>query len=312
MLNLIKAINPGTIKQAYVVSRQYIIRNAPKILTITGVAMFTGAVAYTAVAAPKAKAKADEIEQDESLTHKEYIKKKTLNYLSIYWPTFLMVFGGGACVFGAQHVNAKRIAAISTVLATQTDKLEKLGNVIKAEDGEKKLRKYTDKAAQNDAKECAEGYDWLNCVYNTGKGNTLCFDPVGRRFFISDVDYITECADDLSEGIMDTYKSGRNGTASLNKFYESFNLPELDGMVSVGKQDDIDTGINIGKDFGWKNRRIKLNILYDSLPNKTVYAIIGFQDGYEPRLYPDIYDFDGSDRKSKYSIDDDETDMRWR
>lgn len=306
------SLNLNTVKTAWKVSKTFVIKNAPKILTIVGVTAMAGATVHAIAVSPKAKAEVDEIEQDEDLTHKEYIKKKTLTYLKYYWPEFLLVFGGGACVFGAQHINAKRIAAISTVLATQTDKLEKLENVIKTEDGEKKLRKYTDKAAQNDAKECAEGYDWLNCVYNTGKGSTLCFDPVGRRFFISDVDYITECAEDLSEGIMDTYKSGRNGTASLNKFYESFNLPELDGMVSVGKQDAIDTGINIGKDFGWKNRKIKLNILYDSLPNQTVYAIIGFQDGYEPRLYPDIYDFDGSDRKSKYSIDDDETDMKWR
>lgn len=305
MLNLIKAINPGTIKQAYVVSRQYIIRNAPKILTITGVAMFTGAVAYTAIAAPKAKAKADEIEQDESLTHKEYIKKKTLNYLSIYWPTFLMVFGGGACVFGAQHVNAKRIAAISTVLATQTDKLEKLENVIKTEDGEKQLQKYKDKVAQEDVKAHAQGLD-MSTVYNTGKGNMLCFEPIGQRFFWSDLEFIKREAEEFAMEQARLMQHGEEAVHSLNDWYEAINLKPLDGKIEIGNR-DIPMGPNIGKDFGWRNRMMRLQITSGMLENDQTYFVIGFKDGFEPKLDPDICDSYGS----TYSGDD-ETDMRWR
>lgn len=301
-------ISLNTIKTAWKVSKKYVIKNAPKILTIVGVAAMAGATVHAIAVSPKAKAEVDEIEQDEDLTHKEYLKKKTLTYLRFYWPEFLMVFGGGACVFGAQHINAKRIAAISTVLATQTDKLEKLENVIKTEDGEKKLQKYQDKVAQNDAEAHAGNLD-ISTVYNTGKGNTLMFDPIGKRFFFSDLEFIKREAEDFTMELARQMQRGEEAVSSLNDWYEAIHLPPLDGTIEVGGR-DIPVGPNIGKDLGWRNRMMRLQITSGMLENDQTYFVIGFKDGFEPKLNPDICDDYGSSYDGRYG--DDETDMPWR
>lgn len=298
-------INLNTLKQTWKVSKKFVIKNAPKILTITGVTLMAGATVHAIVVSPKAKAEADKIEADPDISHKEYAKKKTLTYLRFYWPEFLMVFGGGACIFGAQHVNAKRIAAISTVLATQTDKLEKLENVIKTEDGEKQLQKYKDKAAQEDVKAHAQDLD-MSTVYNTGKGNMLCFEPIGQRFFWSDIEYIKREAEEFAMEQARLMQHGEEAVQSLNEWYEAINLKPLDGKINMGNR-DIPMGPNIGKDFGWRNRMMRLQITSGMLENDQTYFVIGFKDGFEPKLDPDICDSYGS----TYSGDD-ETDMKWR
>lgn len=299
------SLNLNTIKTAWKVSKKYVIKNAPKILTIVGVTAMAGATVHAIAVSPKAKAEVDEIEQDEDLTHKEYLKKKTLTYLRFYWPEFLLVFGGGACVFGAQHINAKRITAISAALATQTDKLEKLQNVIKNEDGEKKLEKYKDKIAQNDVEAHAGNLD-ISTVYNTGKGNTLMFDPIGKRFFFSDLEFIKREAEDFSMEIARQMQHGEEAVQSLNDWYEAIHLPYLDGKIEVGNH-DIQVGPNIGKDLGWRNRMMRLQITSGMLENDQTYFVIGFKDGFEPKFDPNICD----DYGSAYSGDD-ETDMPWR
>lgn len=298
-------LNLNTLKQTWKVSKKFVIKNAPKILTIAGVTLMAGATVHAIVVSPKAKAEVDKIEADPDISHKEYVKKKTLTYLRFYWPEFLMVFGGGACVFGAQHVNAKRIAAISTVLATQTDKLEKLENVIKTEDGEKQLQKYKDKVAQEDVKAHAQDLD-MSTVYNTGKGNMLCFDPIGKRFFLSDLEFIKREAEEFTMEQARLMQHGEEAVQSLNDWYETIHLPCLDGQIDAGNR-YISVGPNIGKDFGWRNRMMRLQVTSGMLENDQTYFVIGFKDGFEPKLDPDICDSYGS----AYSGDD-ETDMRWR
>lgn len=298
-------LNLKTLQQAWKVSKKFVIKNAPKILTIAGVTLMAGATVHAIVVSPKAKAEVDKIEADPDISHKEYVKKKTLTYLRFYWPEFLMVFGGGACVFGAQHVNAKRIAAISTVLATQTDKLEKLENAITSTDGEKQLQKYKDKVAQNEVEKCAKGLD-MATVYNTGKGNMLCFEPIGQRFFWSDIEYIKCEAEEFTMEQARLMQHGEEAVQSLNDWYEAINLKPLDGKIEIGGR-DIPMGPNIGKDFGWRNRMMRLQITSGMLENDQTYFVIGFKDGFEPKLDPDICDSYGS----TYS-DDDESDMKWR
>lgn len=298
-------LNLNTLQQAWKVSKKFVIKNAPKILTIAGVTLMAGATVHAIVVSPKAKAEVDKIETDPDISHKEYVKKKTLTYLRFYWPEFLMVFGGGACVFCAQHVNAKRIAAISTVLATQTDKLEKLENVIKTEDGEKQLQKYKDKVAQEDVKAHAQDLD-MSTVYNTGKGNMLCFDPIGKRFFFSDLEFIKREAEEFTMEQARLMQHGEEAVQSLNDWYEAIHLPCLDGQIDAGNR-YISVGPNIGKDFGWRNRMMRLQITSGMLENDQTYFVIGFKDGFEPKLDPDICDSYGS----TYSGDD-ETDMKWR
>ena len=294
-----------TLQQGWKVSKKFIIKNAPKILTIVGVTAMAGATVHAIVVSPKAKTEVTKIENDPDISHKEYVKKKTLTYLKFYWPEFLMVFGGGACIFGAQHMNAKRIAAISTVLATQTDKLEKLENAIKSEDGEKKLEKYKDKVAQTDAEEHAHGLD-MSTVYNTGKGNMLCYDPIGKRFFLSDLEFIKREAEEFAMEQARLMQHGEEAVQSLNDWFEVLHLPGLDGQIDAGNR-YISVGPNIGKDFGWRNRMMRLQITSGMLENDQTYFVIGFKDGFEPKLDPDICDSYGS----TYSGDD-ETDMRWR
>lgn len=293
-------INFKTITDGVKVVGKWAARNMPTILTVIGVGMMTGATVDAIKEAPVAKEELDILEEEE-LTHKEYFVKKTKIIAKHYWKVAALDILGGVAIFGGNHINLRRIATATALLSTKTDELKKLEQKVLEKDGAKKLQKYKDEIIQDDAKKAAGDCFDISTVYNTGKGNTLCFDPIGQRFFLSDLEYIRQMRDEFNNAQMEEKQRGKEAVASLNDWYEYIELPPLDGRFN-GKR----MGPNLGKDLGWRNRPVQLKFTAGILPNDQTFTVIGFTDRGGPKWDLDISDDYGSD------YTDDETDMPWR
>ena len=275
-------------------------KNMPTILTVVGVGMMAGATVEAIKEAPLAKEELDILDTEE-LTHKEYFVKKTKIIAKHYWKVAALDILGGVSIFGGNHMNLRRLATATALLSTKTDELKKLEQKILEKDGEKKLQKYKDEIIQEDAKKAAGDYFDISTVYNTGKGNTLCFDSIGQRFFLSDLEYIRQMRDEFNNAQGEQMQRHKEAVASLNDWYGYIGLPPLDGKFN-GKR----MGPNLGKDLGWRNRLMQLKFTAGMLENDQTYSVIGFTEKGGPRWDLDISDDYGSD------YTDDETDTPWR
>lgn len=281
------------------VVKKFCVRYAPQILTGLGIASMAGATVHAIKTAPKAKKAIDEIEADNSISHREAAKKKTLAYAKFYWPELLMTFGGAGLIIGGQHISLGRLSTAVGLLGIEKDKVKKLTDKISEKYGDKELLKIQDDIARDSAQ--AHAPVDTSTIYNTGFGTMLCYDPNTQRFFWSDLEKIRKARDELNHEMSRQMQRMDEGVLSLNDWYRKLNLPPIDGRFQ-GKR----LGPNIGKDFGWRNRMIELQITAGVLPNDQTYFVIGFTPQGAPEMDADIEDDYGT------SYGDDETDMPWR
>ena len=88
--------------------------------------------------------------------------------------------------------------------------------------GEKKEREIRDKIAEEKVKkDPVESKQ----VIVTGKGKTLCYDVVSKRYFESDIDKIRRAENLLNQRLL------REMYISLNDFYDEIGLEKLDPCV---------------------------------------------------------------------------------
>lgn len=292
-------MNLKTLAEGAKIAKKLGVKYLPQILTGLGITMMAGATIHAIKVTPEAHETIQQIEEDDELSHKEYVKAKTLALAHFYWPELLMTFGGAGLIIGGQHVSLRRLGVATALLSTERDKVQKLENKIEEKFGNKKLNDIKDEIIQDEAKAKATNLD-LSTVYNTGKGNTLIY-VMYWGFCLSDMDFIRRATQDCNDDICSNMQRGKEAVVSLNDWLEYINLPPIDGRVN-GKR----LGPNLGKDLGWRNRSIRLRVTAMMLDNDQTCLAVGFTDEGGPIPDPDISDDYGSD------YIDDETDMPWR
>ena len=295
----------NSIKTGAKIVGKILVKYAPQILTGVGIACMAASTAHAIKEAPKAKEELEEINNDPTLTHKEYIKKKAGTIAKHYWPVALMTIGGAGLIIGGQHVSLRRLSVATAALSMERDKLKKLEDKLTEKLGDKKLNDIKDEIAQDDCRKEAQkqGISSLSGWYNTGHGTSKFYDPVGKRFFLDDFEYIRNAVNKLNSGRADKAHLMHHAI-SMNKFYEAIGLPPLDGFR------DHKSGVycpNIGKDWGWIDRDIVIKFTSMRLGDDDFCNVLGFTEEGSPRFLADIDDYDTEDL-----IEDDETDMKDR
>lgn len=238
-------------------------KNAPGILI--GLAVVSGGVAvYTAITAtPKALQR---IEQEKS--EKQVDKLTPMQTVKAVWPYYIptaasFVFAAG-CAIGSQSIHAKRNAALAAAYKISETALVEYRDKVIETIGEKKEQTVRDKVAQEQIiKTPFNPTD----VYSTGKGNTICFDPLSSRYFLCDVDVIKAAAVKLNQDMQLTICS----TKYWNDFYYAIGLEPVDDSV--------------GYNLGWSTTYpIHLNIRYAPVSDtdSRACAVIGH---YNPPRY---------------------------
>lgn len=193
--------------QLAVKSQHYVKKNAPTILSCCGALGVVG----TTLSAIKATPKAIEIleEQEEPLTNFE----KVLVLTPVYLPTILLGTATITCIFGANALNKKKQAMLTSAYAYLNTSFNEYKDKVKAiygEDGEKRVREELakDKYIKQSIPESSE--------------EMLFFDEYSGRYFETTL-Y------DLQNAV---YRLNRTfaleGFTNLNEFYSYIGLPETD------------------------------------------------------------------------------------
>jgi hypothetical protein len=123
------------------------------------------------------------------------------------------------CLIGSNSVNVRRNAALATAYKlTETAYAEYRDSVMETV-GEKKEKNVRDKVSEKQVKENPVN---RTEVYMTGKGSTLCFEPLSSRYFYADLERIKRAENKLNKDIItDPFDSG----VTVNDFYEEIGLP---------------------------------------------------------------------------------------
>lgn len=204
-------------KNALQVSKRFMKRNAPTILTYAGGA----GVIVTTVMAVKATPKAlrileqAEANKGEELTVIEKVKVAG----PVYIPTALMGIGTLACVFGANVLNKRNQASLASAYAL-------LDNSYK-EYKKKVTELYGEDANDNVKNEIAKDKYEENEVQRIPE-KELFFDEFSGRFFNSTLEAVQRAEYEINRDLV------MRDWATINEFYDYLKIPHVDGGDIIG------------------------------------------------------------------------------
>lgn len=206
-------------------TRDTLTKHSPEILTGVGIAGMITTVVLAVKATPKALdlISREEYEVKRELTPVETVKAAWKPYV----PAMVTGVASTACLIGANSVNLKRNAALAAAYTLSDTAFREYKEQVVETLGEKKERAVQDKVAEKKIKE----HPVSNEVVVSGKGASLCLEPLSMRYFNTDFNSIIAAKNAINTQIL----TGVCGTATVNEFYDLLNLPHTE----------------VGDDLGW-------------------------------------------------------------
>lgn len=202
-------------------------RNLPSILTGLAIGGFIGTIAVAIKDTPKAHVIFEE-KLKQYGTVNDIPKKEILtDIVPVYLPTIFLGSASILCIIGSNAVNLKRNAAIMSLYKISDTAYRELRTKVREEIGERKATIIQDKIAKDRIDRNPLS---LNEVLMTDISDTLCFDAISGRYFMSDMETIRRTMNDMNTIIL------AHDYVSLNEFYSALGLPP----------------INIGYEMGWR------------------------------------------------------------
>ncbi len=213
-------------------------KNAPTILTVTGITAMASSTYWAVKATPKAlvlKEKAEVDKNKKAGTFKgdrvnDWVPLTKVEILQTCWrcyaPAFITGVLGAACLIGANSMNLRKNAALAAAYALSETNFKEYREKTLEEVGEKKEEKIRNAVAEE--KITKNPVD-VSKVLETGNGDTLCYDAICGRYFKSSIEKLKSALNELNLELV------QDGYVSLNQYYDLIGLP--DGML--------------GDDLGW-------------------------------------------------------------
>ena len=242
--------------------KQFAKKRSPEILTGIGIAGMITTTILAVKATPKAlqlieeekDRRTDKILEGMSPNEDEncwqVVKLKPIEVVKVAWkpyiPAVLLGASSVACLIGANSVHARRQAALySAYKLSETAFTEYRDKVLETvgEETEKEVRDKVakDKVEKNPASKTE--------IYMTGKGESLFYDPISDRHFMSDIETIRKIVNDLNYAM----GYGSEMYVSLSQLYDELGLKHTsisdnigwnirDGLIEPDFSSQIDEG----------------------------------------------------------------------
>lgn len=204
---------------------KYISRNSPSIITGLGIGLGVASTVLAVIVTPKAVqllAEKKKEEQKEKLTVIETIKTAGTCYI----PAVLAAAGSIYCIVSASAKFSKRNAILATAYALSERDLREYRDKVKETVGEKKEKEIRGKIAKD---HILSNPAEPNRILTPEGGKTLCYDNWTGRYFMSDMESLRRCENELNSRVL------KEQFVSLNELYDLLHLE----------------GIKMGEDFGW-------------------------------------------------------------
>ena len=202
-------------KNALQSSQLFLKRNAPTILTsIGGVGVVTTAV-MAAKATPKAMTLLQQAEEEKG---EKLTKLEKVNVAGpVYIPTALMGAATIACIFGANSLNKRNQAALTSAYAMVSNSYQEYKKKVEelyGKDGEEQV-----------VKEIAKDKYDENDIHGEGE---LFYDEFSGRFFYSTVEAVQRAEYQINRDLV------MQDWATINDFYGYLKIPGVDGGDIIG------------------------------------------------------------------------------
>lgn len=212
-------------------------QHAPEILTGIGI----GGMIFTTISAVRATPKALQLIEDKK-KDMDVDQLTPIETIKVAWKPYIPAAISGviatSCLIGANSEHLRRNSALAAAYQISTSALAEYKDQVVETIGEKKEQVVRDKVKQKQVENTPVA---VNKVYHTGKGNTLCLDPLSGRLFTSSMESIKRAENEINKEIIHSMC----GSASLNEFYAELGLD----------------GIDLGDHLGWNvDTLIKLDI----------------------------------------------------
>lgn len=209
-------------------AKVFLIRNNAAIMTGVGIA----GVPVTAYLSGKATLKASkELEKMKYESEKEpTFSDKAKTVAPIFIPPVMAAVTTMGCIYGANSVNARRIAALAgaysmseSAFKDYKDKVVEIAGKKKSEDIHDAVK--IDSVQKNPPVEGA--------IVDTGKGEALCYDSLTGTYFKSNKDAIDAAFLQLNNDIL------KDGFASWDDLMYIMGRPEFGAGEALGWEDEI-------------------------------------------------------------------------
>lgn len=216
-------------------------KNAPTILTITGITAMASSTYWAVKATPKALALKEKAEVEKNKKAGTFKGDKVNNWIPLtkmeivqtcwrcYAPAFITGVLGAACLIGANSMNLRKNAALAAAYALSETNFKEYREKTLEEVGEKKEEKIRNAVAEE---KITKNPINTSTVLETGNGDTLCYDAICGRYFKSSIEKLKSALNELNMELV------QDGYVSLNQYYDLIGLP--DGMLG----DDLGWSIN--------------------------------------------------------------------
>lgn len=252
-------------------ARKFVSERSPEILTGLGIAGMITTTVLAVRATPKALELIHraELEKDETGIVENVEPLTPIEMVKVAWKPYIPAIVTGtistACLIGASSVSSKRNAALAAAYNLSTTALSEYKEKVLETVGEKKEQNIREKVSEERIrKHPVEESD----VYDTRRGNTLCFDPLSARYFRCDIDDIKRAELAVKERLLNDIC----GSVSVNEFYDEIGLPHT----------------TVGDNIGWNtDNLIKIHISAHMTDKSIPSAVIDYE--VEPRYGFDRY-----------------------
>lgn len=143
-----------------------------------------------------------------------------------YLPTVISTGLSVACLIGANSVNIKRNAALATAYTLSESALREYRSKVVETIGDKKEQTIRESISKDKLDNDPVS---KHKIIRTGNGDTMCYDAMSGRYFMSDIESLKRAENELNKLMLE------EDYVSLNDLYDRIGLD----------------GIKIGEDIGW-------------------------------------------------------------
>lgn len=239
------------LRQLMASARTTIVKHSPEILMGFGIAGWAVGTVLAVKATPKAVKCIEDAtyEKEDDLTPLEIVKATWKCYI----PAAVTCAAATGCLIGSCSTSLRRHAALATAYKLSETALSEYQGQVIEEIGEKKEKHIQAKVNEKQIEKTP--VDQQNII-NTGRGNTLFLDPLSKRYFYSDLEFIRRAENNLNKEILHSIY----GTVNINDFYDEIQLERTD----------------VGDMMGWNtDRMMDLNITPGATPWGEPCFVIG-------------------------------------
>lgn len=230
-------------------------KNSPAIFTALACGGVVSTVAFAIHATPKACLIVDQLKKEytDAPVPKAELAKAVA---PLYIPTGIMACVTIGCIIGANRISSKRNAILASLYSASEMAMKTYQEKVIEKIGEKKEREVRAEIASD----CLRDHPIRDKeIIMTGAGQSLCYDTLSGRYFMSDYELIRQVQNTINTRIINDM------WVTLNDVYYELGLKAIDLGEYIGWNVDRQLRFEFSSQIA-EDGRPCLVISYDSLP----------------------------------------------